>query len=515
MSWRSKLEQLIGLIEKVPQPRTFKTRIGVYEPYFVIELRASNWELIPYASYTRLDGSSGREVRLSLSLVDSSKVEISQNELNCLLFLESDSSPNSRAIFSYTQPVGFLLEWLSESRIMVRETNQETPQRVTVHPETSQIIMRLKRTKKGYALQPSLLFPDGKILEINNPAIVLTSNPIYLLYGKVIYQINSALPAIFWNNYFRIWDQFDIPFSELDDFVRIYLPHLFPILDWENLGDTIVKQTPPLTSKEIVFSEINNHLQIDVYFHYDKFRFMAYPAVDKSLTTVGKNLHIIQRQLEEEDRARKFLEENGLLYSGGNWHIAADYHYLDWMRLVVPKLKKAGFVITGEEKLRRYRVYRQPPRLDIRVRSGVNWIDVDYQIAVGKEIVKIPQLLPQLKDYKGYIKLANGAHIYVDESLRDQLLTFANFLEFKTGEGSLHLPQAGVAMLHALQGLNATLHLDKKSQELLEKYNAFQKIRPVTPPNTLQGTLREYQQHGLNWLCFLKDFYFGGILADD
>ena len=101
--WRHKLEQLVGLLEKIPQPKSFDSKAGVYEPYFVIELRASNWELVPYATYTRLDGSPGREVRLTMQVVDNSKVDIRQAELDALNFLEADAAANSRSIFSYTQ----------------------------------------------------------------------------------------------------------------------------------------------------------------------------------------------------------------------------------------------------------------------------------------------------------------------------------------------------------------------------------------------------------------------------
>ena len=95
MIWRNKLEQLVGMLEKIPQPQSFASKSGVYEPYFIIELRASNWEIVPYASYTRLDNSPGREVRLTLSVVDSSKVDITQNELDALIYLEADSAANS------------------------------------------------------------------------------------------------------------------------------------------------------------------------------------------------------------------------------------------------------------------------------------------------------------------------------------------------------------------------------------------------------------------------------------
>ena len=58
----------------------------------------------------------------------------------------------------------------------------------------------------------------------------------------------------------------------------------------------------------------------------------------------------------------------------------------------------------------------------------------------------------------------------------------------------------------------------KGSREILElskKLKNFQGIEKVEPPKALNATLRDYQQDGLNWLNFLYEFKFSGILADD
>ncbi len=58
----------------------------------------------------------------------------------------------------------------------------------------------------------------------------------------------------------------------------------------------------------------------------------------------------------------------------------------------------------------------------------------------------------------------------------------------------------------------------KGSREILElskKLKDFKGIKKVKPPKALSATLRDYQQDGLNWLGFLHEFKFGGILADD
>ena len=52
-------------------------------------------------------------------------------------------------------------------------------------------------------------------------------------------------------------------------------------------------------------------------------------------------------------------------------------------------------------------------------------------------------------------------------------------------------------------------------QRLAKKLRNFTGIRNVTAPSSFKGELRAYQQQGLNWLQFLREYGLAGILADD
>jgi len=52
-------------------------------------------------------------------------------------------------------------------------------------------------------------------------------------------------------------------------------------------------------------------------------------------------------------------------------------------------------------------------------------------------------------------------------------------------------------------------------QALHKKLQDFNGIQAIKPPAQLKTDLRDYQQHGLNWLQFLREYHFNGILADD
>lgn len=59
------------------------------------------------------------------------------------------------------------------------------------------------------------------------------------------------------------------------------------------------------------------------------------------------------------------------------------------------------------------------------------------------------------------------------------------------------------------------MQLDRDLKRLSQKVQSFGGIQNTLPGNGFRGTLRPYQQEGLNWLTFLYDFNFHGILADD
>ncbi|MBA3957822.1 MAG: DEAD/DEAH box helicase [Parachlamydiaceae bacterium] len=81
--------------------------------------------------------------------------------------------------------------------------------------------------------------------------------------------------------------------------------------------------------------------------------------------------------------------------------------------------------------------------------------------------------------------------------------------------GSLQIPRRQIGTLADLFESPIPLKLDASLTDLKERLNSFQKIQTAQPGKKFRGELRPYQQEGLNWLNFLYDFSFHGILADD
>jgi len=56
---------------------------------------------------------------------------------------------------------------------------------------------------------------------------------------------------------------------------------------------------------------------------------------------------------------------------------------------------------------------------------------------------------------------------------------------------------------------------DDDAQQLAQRLRDLDGIPEVTVPTGLTATLRPYQQQGLNWLQFLREYQLAGVLADD
>lgn len=109
---------------------------------------------------------------------------------------------------------------------------------------------------------------------------------------------------------------------------------------------------------------------------------------------------------------------------------------------------------------------------------------------------------------------------YVDlpgERIRPVLETLRELFgdEPPAGDGQLHLSRFDAPALDDLAARGIALSGGRRLRDLARQLKDLSTIPAVAPPAGLTIELRSYQQHGLNWLQFLRSFDLGGILADD
>ena len=167
--------------------------------------------------------------------------------------------------------------------------------------------------------------------------------------------------------------------------------------------------------------------------------------------------------------------------------------------------------------------------------SDYDWFGFKLGIKVDGENINILPLLVDLlsqnrfnmknafsDDEKLTVKLPDGRLLPIPaERVKNILNVLTELFDSNVldKDGALKLSRMRMAQLLEL---NAAMGAAKMrwigGQRLIalgEKLKQFDGIKKVAAPKTFKATLRPYQQDGVNWLQFLREYDLSGILADD
>ncbi len=151
--------------------------------------------------------------------------------------------------------------------------------------------------------------------------------------------------------------------------------------------------------------------------------------------------------------------------------------------------------------------------------GSIDWFDCHIQLTQNRANVPISTIFKnQRKASDKWIRLDNGSYAQVPGGDIGHLKTTlgmldANFRLSNTIKTKLSSAQA--LGLSRLDEVGLDLQIDRKLEELSEKLANFREIPNAKVSKHFKGQLRSYQEDGLRWLVFLRDFGLGGILADE
>ncbi len=242
---------------------------------------------------------------------------------------------------------------------------------------------------------------------------------------------------------------------------------------------------------------------------------------DKENITIpdGDKILIIERNLEAEENFLKKLEslhslfvrpdnnKNNLVLRG------ADVLRNNWFFLFVDAMNEMKVPVFGFEALRNFRFNTARPNTHIHVSSGLDWFDAKVEIEFGEQRVGIDEIKTALLNKQSFVQLNDGTlGILPDEWLKRYSLLF------KVGDGRSNQLRLSKYHMSVIDELYENRDEKELSFELDEKYERLKEFKniPETPaPEHLQAILRPYQTSGFQWLNYLNDVGWGGILADD
>lgn len=276
------------------------------------------------------------------------------------------------------------------------------------------------------------------------------------------------------------------------------------------------------TEKIIYLSDFGSHVMIIPVMRYGEMeistrtRRLIY-AVDEK----GKEFVVPRKDHEKADFTALLTKQHPYFAE----QLDNDLHYFylhkkyfldeEWFLNVFEDWQRHDITVLGFNELEGNKLNPNKVKITIKILSGINWFNALVDVRFGKKKALLKHVHKAVKNKSRYVQLDDGSLGIIPAEWIEK---FADY--FSSGDiidnDTIQIPKVNFATIEQLyddemldEGVKQELNIYRKS------LNSFDAIKEVQVPAELNATLRHYQQAGLNWLNFLDEFNFGGVLADD
>lgn len=185
----------------------------------------------------------------------------------------------------------------------------------------------------------------------------------------------------------------------------------------------------------------------------------------------------------------------------------------NWFFLFADAVKEMNIPVNGFDALRNFRFNTARPSTKIFISSNTDWFDARIDIHFGDQKVTVADVKKALANKQQYVQLQDGTlGILPEEWIRKYSLLF------RVGEGrntNIKLSKYHFSVIEELYNQRDEEELFVKLEEKYDKLRYSHAIEEIEPPEHLTRVLRPYQTSGFQWLNYLSEVHWGGILADD
>jgi non-specific serine/threonine protein kinase len=268
---------------------------------------------------------------------------------------------------------------------------------------------------------------------------------------------------------------------------------------------------------KLFLQEKGEYLVFQPVFNYKGFDTKAKEG-EELILPLGEKVVIVRRNRDAE---RGFLEKLQTLHSnfipfdeGSALALkGADVLKNNWFFLFVDAMGETKTPVYGFEQLKNFRFNTAKPTTHIYISSNTDWFDAKVDILFGDQKVSVAEVKKALANKQQFVQLNDGTLGILPE---DWLKKYS--LLFKVGEGrtdKLKLSRYHMSVIDELYDNRDEEELTIQLEEKYERIREVDTIKEIDPPERLQPILRPYQVAGYQWLNYLHEVQWGGILADD
>ena len=225
----------------------------------------------------------------------------------------------------------------------------------------------------------------------------------------------------------------------------------------------------------------------------------------------------IEKKTELEDEYRKYFESDPFISKKNqrrllfNNYTIDDSKFLLWLEREAPNYIENGFVFYSKELEKNVK----PPshQLKLETKKQNNWLNIKPIIIKEKEGEEIE--ISEFFENRQVIVDKKGEFHFLSKNDLDKMIKIYKYGKQKGDTFSI--PSENFILINEIYDKAATEKHSylQKVEKKFQKLKKIKKIKNYKLPESTKGELRNYQKHGYNWLMFLHNFDFNGILADD
>lgn len=276
-----------------------------------------------------------------------------------------------------------------------------------------------------------------------------------------------------------------------------------------------VKDGKPVVSLFLV--EKGDYLVFQPTFNYKGYETKARDR-DEIVVPSGEKVIIVQRNRVAEQEFISSLQNlhSNFVYQEETHSLAlkgTDVLKNNWFFLFVDAMNEKKTPVFGFDALKNFRFNTARPSTKIYINNNTDWFDAKVDIVFGDQHVTVAEVKRALANKQQFVQLGDGTlGILPEEWIKKYSLLF------RVGEGKnnqLKLSRYHTSVIDELYENRDEAELVIQLEAKYENLKDFNKIKEIEPPNGLRSILRPYQVSGYQWLNYLSEVRWGGILADD
>lgn len=168
------------------------------------------------------------------------------------------------------------------------------------------------------------------------------------------------------------------------------------------------------------------------------------------------------------------------------------------------------YMLYGAERLRDYKVVFVKPRLNLKVSSGIDFLEGEATVQIADETVDIGRLIEQYRRDR-YVMLKDGSRAVLDDAYMRKLGRM--FGDKRNAGKKVRLSYFDLSDIDDLLSVKLDPSLLSRPREVYEGFGRLS-VEGLKFP-ALNAELRRYQVEGVAWIKYLYDNSLGGCLADD